>query len=268
MCCGMERNIIPDWSSTWSKGEDRMQTSPTNWDEIITGDHWFETGVNIDGVLYLDNVLISVSTVYRVFSENQPAVGGCLAAELTVEMLAPSVEIPRMAKVRPYVRAKNGTLTSGWLPQGVFYIDTRQTTHNDDGLDILTLHCYDAMLKAEADYPSTSISYPAKDYRIVQIIAYAMGLQNSSAASNHDGIDARTKTLMNNGSGIYNIGLPVSYSMREVLANIAAMYAGNWILTYEGKLRLVTLTELPDETYYLMDEHYDAITFGGDRILV
>lgn len=239
------------------------------YDSIISEPlHRFQTKVNIGGTDYGENVLMSVNASYRVFSEEQPTVGGCLAGELTVKMIAPSSSIPRMATVRPYVRVTDGTQMSEWLPQGVFFIDTRQTTHNDSGLDILTLHCYDAMLKAEADYPSTSISYPAKDYRIVQIIAYAMGLQSSSAASNHNGIDARTKTLMNNGSGIYNISLPVGYSMREVLANIAAMYAGNWIMTYDGKLRLVTLTELPEETYYLIDEHFDAITFGGDRILV
>ena len=243
-----------------------MHTLPENWNEIITGNHWFETAVKINNVLYYQQSLKSVQASYRVFSENQPTVGGCLAAELTVEMLAPSESIPRMAQVRPYVRAKNGTLTSGWLPQGVFFIDTRETTHNDDGLDILSLHCYDAMLKAEADYPSTSISYPAKDYRIVQIIAHAMGLQGSTTA--HTGIDARTKTLMNNGSGKYNISLPVGYSMREVLSYIAAMYAGNWVMTYDGKLRLVTLTELPEETNYLVDPLGDAITFGGDRILV
>ena len=245
-----------------------MLSTSALYNTIISGTHTFEAKVEINGVTYGESAVTSLISRYRVFSENQPTVGGCLAAELEVTLLAPSASIPRMARVRPYIRVKNATQTSEWLPQGIFYIDTRQTTHNDDGLDILTLHCYDAMLKAEADYPSTSISYPAKDYRIVQIIAYAMGLQNSSAASNHNGIDARTKTLMNNGSGKYNIGLPVGYSMREVLANIAAMYAGNWILTYEGKLRLVTLTELPEETYYLIDDHYDAITFGGDRILV
>lgn len=236
---------------------------------IIAEDlHSFETKVEINGVSYGENVLMSVSTVYRVFSQEQPTVGGCLAAELEVKMLAPSATIPRMAQVKPYVRVTDGTQTSEWIPQGVFYIDTRETSHNDDDLDILTLHCYDAMLKSEADYPSTSISYPAKDYRIVQIIAHAMGLQSSSSASNHNGIDARTKTLMNNGSGKYNISLPVGYSMREVLGNIAAMYCGNWIMNYDGQLRLVTLTELPEETNYLVDNSYDAITFGGDRILV
>ena len=233
---------------------------------IAQENHWFETRLNINGTYYGQSVLMSVGATYRVFSEEQPTVGGCLAAELEVKMLAPSASIPRMAKVQPYVRVTDGTQTSEWIPQGVFYIDTRETTHNDDGLDILTLHCYDSMLKAEADFSRSTVTFPAKDYKVVQIIATAMGLQSSITA--HTGIDARTKTLMNNGSGKYNIALPVGYSMREVLSNIAAMYCGNWIMTYEGKLRLVTLTELPDETYYLIDSAFEAITFGGDRILV
>lgn len=246
-----------------------MLTTSSLYNQIIaSSNHRFQTKITINNVDYGEDKILSASADYRVFTEDQPVVGGCLAAELNVEMIAPSASIPRMAKVQPYVRVTNGTQTSEWIPQGVFFIDTREVTHNDDGLNILTLHCYDAMLKAEADYPSTSISYPAKDYRIVQIIAYAMGLQSSSSASSHGGIDARTKTLMNNGSGKYNIALPVGYSMREVLSYIAAMYCGNWIMTYEGKLRLVTLTELPEETNYLVDNAYDAITFGGDRILV
>lgn len=246
-----------------------MYTTSASYDTIISNpNHWFETRVNINGTYYGENVLMSASTKYRVFADEQPVVGGCLSAELELSLLAPSASIPRMATVKPYIRVTDGTSTSEWIPQGVFFIDTRETSHNDNGLEVLTLHCYDAMLKAEADFPSTTISFPAKDYRVVQLIAYAMGLQTSSSASSHGGIDPRTKTLMNNGSGIYNIGLPVGYSMRETLGNIAAMYGGNWIMNYDGKLRLVTLTELPIDTNYLVDGAYDAITFGGDRILV
>ena len=241
-----------------------MQTVSPLYNAIIAGaNHWFETKVRIDGNDYDKSYLFSVASTYRVFGSEEPTVGGCLAAELTVKMLSPSVSIPRMAKVIPYVRVCNSGQQSEWIPQGVFYIDTRETTHNDNGVDILTLHCYDAMLKAEADYPSTSHSWPYSDINTVKEIAKAMGLQPSISSTS--GIDARTLTLMNKN---YPIKLPVGYSMREVLGNIAAMYAGNWIMNYDGKLRLVTLTELPEETNYLIDETYSAITFGGDRILV
>lgn len=230
---------------------------------IAQTNHWFETRVRINGVYYGEDKLMSVNAANRIFDSEQPTVGGCISGELEVKMLVPTVAIPRMAEVRPYVRVTDGTRTSEWIPQGVFYIDTRETTHNDNGLDILTIHCYDAMLKAEADYPSTSTSFPKSDVNVVKEIAKTMGLQSSITATS--GIDPRTLTLMNKN---YQIGLPVGYSMREVLSNIAAMYAGNWIMNYDGKLRLITLTELPSETNYLIDSAYDAITFGGDRILV
>ena len=39
-------------------------------------------------------------------------------------------------------------------------------------------------------------------------------------------------------------------------------------ITDDGKLRLVSFGEIPTETNYLVEEDGDAITFGGDRILV
>lgn len=231
---------------------------------IANSSHWFESRVLINGVAYGESTLMSVGTVYRVFSQEQPTVGGCLAAELEVKMLAPSSSIPRMAQVKPYVRVTDGTQTSEWIPQGIFFIDTRETSHNDDGLDVITLHCYDAMLKAEADYQDTSVGYPHTAGYVVRVIAKAMGLQSSTSV--WDGVDSRTQELLT--TTVYNVGLPIGFSMRETLGNIAAMYCGNWIINYDGQLRLVTLTELPDETYYLVDSSYDPITFGGDHIIV
>ena len=237
------------------------------WQDLIAAeDHYFESKVSINGVDYGQDEVFEISVEQRVFNDEQPTVGGCLSSELTVKLLAPSASIPRMAQVRPYVRVTDGTTYSEYIPQGVFYIDTREVTANNDGLDILTLLCYDAMLKSEADFPNTSITFPAKDYKLVQLIAQKMGLQSSAAA--HTGIDARTKALMNNGSGKYNITLPLGFSMREVLSSIAGMYAGNWVMNYDGQLRLVTLVELPVETNYLVDNNYIPITFGGVKILV
>ena len=241
-----------------------MLTTSELYNTIVTQPlHWFHTKINISGTDYEEDVLKSVSTSLKVFSEDQPTVGGCIASELEVKMINPSETIPRMATVRLYVCATDGTQTSEWLPQGVFYIDTREVSHNSDGLDILTLHCYDAMLKAEADYPSTATSFPKSDVDVVKEIAKGMGLQ--ATISETTGIDSRTLTLMDNN---YQIGLPVGFSMRETLGNIAAMYAGNFIMNYEGQLRLITLAELPPETYYLIDSLFEPITFGGDHILV
>lgn len=234
------------------------------WNTLIaTEGHSFETRVSINGTYYGQDTLMSVSTNYRMFAESQPTVGGCLAGELTVRLLAPSASIPRMAQVEPYVRVVSRNQSSEWIPQGKFWVDTRETTNNDDDLPILTLHCYDAMLKSEADYPSSTHSWPYADINVVKEIACAMGLQSSISST--AGIDPRTIALMTKG---YTLGLPIGYSMREVLSQIASMYAGNWVMSYDGKLLLIAVNGIPPETNYLIDQAYDAITFGGDRILV
>ena len=234
------------------------------WDSLIATDgHKFQYMISINGVNYGQSSIISAEASYSFFAEDNPSVGSCLAGELYASVYAPSSAIPRMATVNPFVRVTDGTNTSSWLPQGKFFIDSREITQNEDGMDVLTLHCYDAMLRSEADYPNSTRSWPCSDIDVVREIACAMGLQSSVTSS--AGIDPRTISLMNRG---YTLGLPVGYSMREVLSNIAAMYAGNWIMNYDGQLLLVAVNGIPPETNYLIDTAYDAITFGGDRILV
>lgn len=226
------------------------------WKIIVSEqEHWFDVKVSINGVEYPQTQIFEITTDLRMFTENQPKVGGCLASELKLRILTPSATIPRMAQIVPYVRATDGVNTAEWIPQGVYYIDTREQTQNDDGLDILTLHAYDAMLKTETDYPDTTHAWPYPDTSVVQEIASALGV----------GVDERTFDLMTQN---YQISLPAGYSMREVLSNIAAMYAGNWIMNYDGDLLLVAVNGIPPETNVLVDNVGDAITFGGDRILV
>lgn len=236
----------------------------TVWDNLVAAtNHWFEPRVRINGTYYGQSTIVEMKTEYRVFSDENPGVGGCLAGELTLSMLAPSAAIPRMAKVEPFVRVTNGTTTSDWMPQGKFYIDTRETTQNDDGLPILMLHCFDAMLKTEADYPSASDATYA-DITIVRRVAYTIGLQSS--LHENAGIDSRTVTLL--GDTDHGLGLPIGYSMREILSKIAVLYGGNWCMNYDGQLYLVPIDGIPAETNYLVTSLGNPITFGGVRILV
>lgn len=124
---------------------------------------------------------------------------------------------------------------------------------------MLSIHGFDAMLKAEADYPSGG-TYPMLDKNVVSRIATAMGIT----------VDSRTLSELNKG---YLLELPVGYSMREVLSYIASMYCGNFIINDAGQLRLIGLNSIPPETNYLIDNSGFAITFGENpnevvRILV
>lgn len=276
-----------------------MQNTSDLYRQILASDnHWFETKVRVNGVDYGEDRLFSVSTQDSMFSGN-PEVGKAISGEIYLSLLAPSSDIPTMAKIEPFVRicwrVRTPSLTAGildfgqgaslgsdiitlsdpysienniisadasytdvaseWIPKGVFYIDTRESTQNGGGISVLNIHGYDAMLFAEQLYPETSLDFPAVDVDVVNEIAYAMGVL----------VDPRNATLMTSG---YTIPFPSGYTMREILGFIASMYVGSFIISDEGKLRLVSLLELPTETNYLIDNAGDAITFGGDRILV
>lgn len=227
-----------------------------NFDTIYaSGSYHIESKLRLNGIDYGEDKLISIHTTPALFVDT-PSVGGCYSAEIDVVMLTPSVTIPKMAEMRPYVRLVGETLTSAWIPQGVFYIDTRTQTDDNNADSVLSLHGYDAMLKTEALYPvDDSVDYPQSDLYCVGTIASAIGAET----------DSRVYDIMRK---YYPINLPATYTMREVLGYIASMYAGNWCMSPEGKLRLVALNGIGYETNYLIDEHGDKITFGGDRILV
>lgn len=232
-----------------------MQTTSALYNTILSdSNHWFETKLLIEGVAYTETQIFSINTHIEMF-QGTPTIGKAVSGEIEIKMLKPSVDIPIMATLQPYVRVCNATDESEWLPQGVYYIDTRETTKNQDGLDVLTIHGYDAMLKSEQMFESSTITGDSVDTDMVDEIASIMGVS----------VDARTYSLMTNA---YTVPLPTGYSLREVLGYIASMYVGCFIMTEEGKLRLVSILELPPETNYLIDQVGDAITFGGDRILV
>lgn len=204
---------------------------------------------------YDETLLISLGVDFRVFTEESPTPGNCVSAEIDVEMVKPIGELPTQARLVPYVRLTDGHRYSEWIQKGVFYIDTREKVEDGSSIEKIKIHGYDDMLKAEQDYPSSTISWPARDIDVVREIAAFIGVS----------VDARTVAIINRG---YAIQYPAGYSCRDVLGYIAAMYAGCFIMSDLGELRLVTIHGIPKETRYLIDKAGSAITFGGVRILV
>ena len=204
---------------------------------------------------YDGSFLMSMETDTRVFSGEALTVGDCVSSQIDIEMIKPSAELPKRARLVPYVRLTDGSRHSEWIQKGVFYIDTRTRKEDGSGIEKIVLHGYDDMLKAEQDYPASTLSWPAKDIDVVKEIAAFIGVS----------IDTRTFQIMTRG---YTIQYPAGYSCRDVLGYIAAMYAGCFIMSDLGELRLVTIHGIPKETRYLIENSGFAITFGGDRILV
>lgn len=259
-----------------------MQKTSDLYQELLAGDHQEETRLSIGetGVLitkdgdditfggvsilvgatgadggYDESVLVTMETDNNIFGGKSPQVGACVSAQIDVEMLKPYGELPPMARMVPYTRLTDGQRYSEWIQKGVFYIDTRTEKEYGPDLETIILRGYDDMLKAEQDYPSSTLSWPARDIDVVREIAEFIGVS----------IDPRTLPIINRG---YLIQYPTGYSCRDVLGYIAAMYAGCFIMSDLGELRLVTIYGIPKETRYLIDAAGFAITFGGDRILV
>lgn len=205
----------------------------------------------IAGVTYGEDQIVSLSTTSGMFAEETMSIGGAVAKEIDLVLRQPGT-IPRMAQMIPYYRLVKGTQASEWIQKGIYYIDTRST---DEVTGVMTIHGYDDMLKAEQVWePAQSLEFPMTMVQAVNVIAQLMGVT----------LDPRT--VLNQS---YTIDYPANnYTLRDVLRYIAVANAGNWIITDEGKLRLVSFGEIPAETNYLVEEGGDAITFGGDRILV
>lgn len=259
-----------------------MQKTSALYQELLSADHSIETRLAIGetGVLitqqgeaitfggvsiltgssgadggYDESLLLSMETDSRVFSEDTPSVGDCISSQIDVEMLKPFAEIPPMARMVPYVRLTDGIRHSEWIQKGVYYIDTRAKKEDGSEVEKIVIRGYDDMLKAEQDYPASKLAWPAKDIDVVREIAEFIGVS----------IDPRTIPIINRG---YRIQYPTGYSCRDVLGYIAAAYAGCFIMSDLGELRLVTIHGIPKETRYLVDNTGYSITFGGVRILV
>lgn len=230
-------------------------SSIENYDAIAAaGGYYTETKVTVNGVDYDETMLYSVNTDKYLFGYSNPTFGTAVSSEIDLEIEDKEIEIPRMAEIRPYVRIYNSTLVSGWLPKGVYRIDTREKREKASGAKTIKIHGYDDMLKAEQDYPSSALEWSdtsPKARAVLDEIASAMGVE----------LDDRTKAKFPADSD-YVVGFPAGYTMREVLCSIGAMYGGSFCMSDEGKLLFIGLTELPTETNYLITQAGSCITFG------
>jgi hypothetical protein len=257
-----------------------MQTTSNLYKEILSGDHWKEYRLVIgergklitelnEAILfggiriltaasgadsgYAEDIIVSMNTSGGLFPEEMPVVGECVAGEISATILKPKADIPRMSRVVPYVRLVNSEKQSEWIQKGVYYIDKHSFSGEDN--ELLTIHGFDSMMFAEADFPSSNKQWPRKDIDVVRDIAAEMDVP----------VDPRTVAIMKKG---YMVQYPAEYSQRETLGFLAAMYAGSFIMSDSGELRLVQFSSLAKETSYPIDHAGFAITFGGDRILV
>ena len=231
-----------------------MKTTSALYKSILADkNHAKEIKAVIGGGEYGQDAIASCSVSGGLFAASGWSAGGAVAREITLK-LTPRGDIPRMGEIRLYLRLTLGNQASEWLSAGVFFIDTRS---EEAVSHMLTLHGYDAMLKAEEiwlDPSGDAGQWPMAMRAAVTDIAGRMGVE----------VDPRTSIRPE-----YRVEYPNDYTMREVLGFIAAAHGGNFIITDEGRLLLHTAAALPAETHFLVEgETGCTILLGEVRLLV
>lgn len=221
-----------------------MQTVPAKWNDILAGDYQVDFKAVISGKTYTYGEIKSARITKSMM--DKLTIGQATSAMLDM-VFEPDGTIPTAAEIKCYIRLKDyGEEVTDWLPFGTFYIDTRST----DAYGWMTITAYDAMLKAEQDYIDNSGTYPMAMSAAVNYICGKMGVE----------LDSRSQIAP------YTVDSPTEvYTMREVLCGIAAASGGNFVITEEGKLRLIRLaspTNSDDVPVMSCDILGDTATIG------
>lgn len=201
----------------------------------------------------VDYCKISAPKIDRSLMPSPLSVGNCTSATLNLSILTDD-EIKSTSPVVIMGRLTDGNIYSEWMEFGTFYINQRDTSF--EGL--VTIDCYDAMLKANQAYldgSDTSANWPKTMKAVVEEIAYRIGV----------GIDPRTR--INTGAD-YIVPYPSGKTMIQVLGDIGACHGGNWIITEENLLRLVPLITAPDETFHVISHDYEKIKTSDGNLLI
>lgn len=223
-----------------------MQTTSQTWKDIVAGGNpLIETRATIAGTVYTD---IGAPVVTRAAMQEGLSVGNVVSACCLMSMRTTDT-IPKSAEVLLEVRVTDNENTSEWKPAGTFYISRRS---RDPLTGIITLECYDALLKANSvldavpwttgsgevvttgngEWIYVSSAYPRAMDGILADIALVLGVE----------IDPRTQIE----TGFDVTGTVGVTTIRDVLSQIAAANGGNWIISPDNKLRLVPVIDAAD----------------------
>ena len=191
---------------------------------------------------------ITAPKIDRALLSDPLSVGNCTSATLQLSVMTDDV-IDTSSPVVIKARITDGKQYSEFMDFGKFYIDLPEVNEN-----IITLTCYDSMLKAVQMYVDETDSedeWPKPMKTCVEEIALRIGV----------GIDPRTRI---NVGVDYLVPYPSGRTMQQVLGFIGAVHGGNWIITEENLLRLVPIINSPDDTFNIIDEDYNTIMTGGN----
>lgn len=192
--------------------------------QILVLPHRVESRLLIQGREYNRSHITALSTRGYAFKEESPSVGNVCSSSIDLEMLSPDNVIPVQERMVLQSRIVSGDKVSEWIQKGEFWVQTRKTEITRDGTPT-TIQIYgcDAIMRSEQDYVPSG-EWPKTDATVLSEICSMMGVTCNEHL----------------GAG-YLIDYPESYTCREILGYIGAMYGGNWFMAEDGQLILLKL---------------------------
>lgn len=190
------------------------------------------------------NRLKSINITFSLTSKSGIDIGNANAAECRMTLLEESANWQRMAMFTVQFRicSAGGGTKSEWLTLGKFYTDER----SEDQQGNLSIVAFDAMLKMEQTWsdkiPAALLpaSYP------ITAKAWATMIQSAGLATFAD--------LTQLDDTVAFVGLNTTSTIRDVLKSIAAVHAGNWMMTTSETLNLMQFVNVdPEETATYFD---------------
>lgn len=206
-----------------------MLTKPVNWDylrsqegtvctyRLLIGSDVYTSLLDIE-----DNSLKIKRTLFtpRNLIGNTP----CFTLECCLRLAGRT--IPRGATIQAQVALKNGDLTTDFIPLGTFKVYRRQKFSDD----WVKLTCRDKMQMANQGFFQGEFNEGEWPKPMITV------LRDSAAQV---GIEIDPRTVINEGDD-WMVTPPVNKSVRSVWSAIAAAHAGNFYITPEDKLLLVS----------------------------
>lgn len=206
-------------------------------DIFANPNHWAEHRVTIGGSVFGMESIVSLKTPGQLFDSSGPGIGSAVSREMELAFLPGDTIIPTASKCKVESRLAatdegTGTTTwTPWIPMGEFFIDSR--TYDETG-DVLSIHCYDAMLKTEYVYldkhldQDNDANWPMDARALFQQISADIGVTASM-------------DVMLNMSATWKVSYPGNSTARDILRQIAVAMGGNFIVNDYGMLACKTL---------------------------
>lgn len=164
-----------------------------------------------------------------LFAINGPSIGNTCSTECDLTFMETSSNWPRMAEfeVMIQIASIDNVQVSEWISMGTYVTDERAKTVEGD----LQIIAYDKMLETEqtwTDKVDISANWPVTAKAWCDLVEGANLVEFDS------------RNVIDNTVAF--VGLDTTSTIRDKLKDIAAAHGGNFVVTADGKLRLIPFT--------------------------